>query len=85
MWQFFTLIIPFLRSFIRDESAANAVEYSLIMALVSVFIIAGILALSGEMGVLFNNMAECLDDPAICTPDIFYKFCTEAKQNCGNK
>ena len=33
---------------------------------------------------LFNKMAECLDDPAICTPDIFYKFCTEAKQNCGN-
>ncbi len=52
MWQFFTLIILFLRSFIRDESAANAVEYSLIMALVAVFIIAGILALSGEMGAL---------------------------------
>ena len=85
MWPFFTLIIPFLRSFLRDESAANAVEYSLIMALVSVFIIAGILALSGEMGVLFNKMEECLDDPAICTPDIFYKFCTQSQQNCGNK
>ena len=85
MWQFFTLIIPFLRSFIRHESAANAVEYSLIMALVSVFIIAGILAMSGEIGELFNKMKECLDDPAICTPDIFYKFCTQAQQNCGNK
>ena len=85
MWQFFTLIIPFLRSFLRDESAANAVEYSLIMALVSVFIIAGILAMSGEIGELFNKMKECLDDPAICTPDIFYKFCTQAQQNCGNK
>ena len=85
MWQLFTLIIPFLLSCLKDESAANAVEYSLIMALVAVFIIAGILALSGEMGVLFNKMAECLDDPAICTPDIFYKFCTQAQQNCGNK
>ncbi len=84
MWQLFTLIIPFLRSFLRDERAANAVEYSLIMALVSVFIVAGILALSGEMGELFNKMAECLDDPAICTPDIFYKFCTQPQQNCGN-
>ena len=55
------------------------------MALVSVFIIAGILAMSGEMGELFNKMEECLDDPAICTPDIFYKFCTQAQQNCGNK
>ena len=84
MWQFFTLFIPFLRSFLRDESAANAVEYSLIMALVSVFIIAGILALSGVMGELFNAMGECLDDPAICTPDVF-KFCTQPQQNCGNK
>ncbi len=85
MWQFFTLIIPFLRSFLRDESAANAVEYSLIMALVAVFIIAGILAMSGAMGELLNAMGECLDDPAICTPDIFYKFCTQPQQNCGNK
>ncbi len=81
MWQFFTLIIPFLRSFLRDESAANAVEYSLIMALVCAFVIGGILAMSGEIGVLFNKMAECLDDPAICTPDIFYKFCTQPGQN----
>ncbi len=84
MWQFFTLIISFLLPFLRDESAANAVEYSLIMALVAVFIIAGILAMSGEMGELFNKMAECLDDPAICTPDIFKKSFTDAQQNCGN-
>ncbi len=55
------------------------------MALGAVFIIAGILALSGEMGELFNKLAECLDDPAICIPDIFYKFCTGAHDNCGNK
>ena len=85
MSHFFTLIIPFLRSFLRDESAANAVEYSLIMALVAVFIIAGTLAMSGEIGELFNNMEECLDDPAICTPDIFDKSCTGAHNNCGNK
>ena len=85
MWQLFTLIISFLLPFLRDESGANAVEYSLIMALVAVFIIAGTLALSGEIGELFNKMAECLDEPAICTPDIFYKFCTQSQQNCGNK
>ena len=70
---------------LRDRGGANAVEYSLIMALVSVFIIAGILALSGEIGELFTKMGECLDDPAICTPDIFYKFCTQSQQNCGNQ
>ena len=83
MWQLFTSIIPFLRSFLRDESAANAVEYSLNMALVAVFIIAGILAMSGEMGELFNKMGECLDDPALCTPDVFREICTDAHENCG--
>ncbi len=78
------LIISFLLPFLRDESAANAVEYALIMALVAVFIIAGILAMSGVMGALFNTMGECLDDPALCTPDIFEALCTVAHQNCGN-
>ncbi len=83
MWQLFTLIISFLLPFLREESAANAVEYSLIMALVAVFIIAGILAMSGAMGELFNTMGGCLDDPALCTPDDFKKTCTGAHKNCG--
>ncbi len=37
---------------LRHKGGANAVEYALIMALVAVFIIAGIIALSGEMGAL---------------------------------
>ena len=65
------------------KGGADAVEYALIMALVAVFIIAGILALSGEMGELFNKMAECLDDPALCTPDVFREICTDAHENCG--
>ncbi len=66
---------------LRDRGAANAVEYSLIMTLVAVFIIAGILAMSGAMGGLFNQMGACLDDPATCNPG---KFCNVAHQNCGN-
>ncbi len=68
---------------LRHKGGADAVEYALIMALVAVFIIAGILALSGEMGELFNKMAECLDDPALCTPDVFREICTDAHENCG--
>ncbi len=71
MWQFFTLIIPFLRSFLRDERAANAVEYSLTMALVCVFVIAGILAMSSAIGALFNSMAACLSDAPACTTALF--------------
>ena len=47
-------------SLLRDKGGANAVEYALIMALVAVFIIAGVLAMSGAIGNLFNNMATCL-------------------------
>ncbi len=70
-------------SLLRDKGGANAVKYALIMALVAVFIIAGIVAMSGGMGELFNTMAECLDDPALCTPDDFKKTCTDAHENCG--
>ncbi len=44
-------------SLLRDKGGANAVEYALIMALVAVFIIAGVIAMSGAIGTLFNNMA----------------------------
>ena len=69
-------------SLLRDKGGANAVEYALIMALVAVFIIAGILALSGEIGELFTKMGGCLDDPAKCTPT---KFCNVAHENCGTQ
>ncbi len=71
MWQFFTPIISFLLPFLRDESAANAVEYALMMALVAVFIIAGVLAMSGAIGTLFNNMATCLSDAPGCNTGTF--------------
>ncbi|MCH8092917.1 MAG: Flp family type IVb pilin, partial [Proteobacteria bacterium] len=52
---------------LRDKGGANAVEYALIMALVAVFIIAGVLAMSGAIGNLFNNMATCLSNAPNCT------------------
>ncbi len=71
MWQFFTLIVSFLLPFLRDKSAANAVEYALIMALVAVFIIAGVIAMSGAIGTLFNSMAACLGDAVNCSKATF--------------
>ncbi len=43
----------------------------LIMALVTVFIIAGVLAMSGAIGALFNSMAACLSDAPACTTALF--------------
>ncbi len=44
-------------SLLRDKGGANAVEYALIMALVAVFIIAGVLFLFGALGKLLYSMA----------------------------
>ncbi len=56
---------------LRDKGGANAVEYALIMALVAVFIIAGVLAMSGAIGDLFNSMATCLGDAPNCSTAVF--------------
>ena len=56
---------------LRHKGGANAVEYALIMALVAVFIIAAVIAMSTQIGTLFNNMATCLSDAPICNETIF--------------
>ena len=53
------------------QGRRNAVEYALIMALVAVFIIAGVLAMSGAIGALFNSMATCLGDAVNCNTATF--------------
>ena len=56
---------------LRDRGGANAVEYALMMALVAVFIIAGVLAMSGAVGTLFNSMSACLNAPLNCSASTF--------------
>ncbi|MCH6577995.1 MAG: Flp family type IVb pilin [Proteobacteria bacterium] len=56
---------------LRHKGGANAVEYALIMALVAVFIIAGVLAMSGAIGNLFNSMATCLSNAPGCNTATF--------------
>ncbi len=82
----FRILHYYLVPILGDRGGASAVEYALIMALVTVFIIAGVLAMSGAMGELFTAMGECLDDPAQCIPEDF-DFgppCNQAHENCGN-
>ncbi len=56
---------------LRHKGGANAVEYALIMALVAVFIIAGVLAMSGAINALFNHMSECLKNAPGCNVTTF--------------
>ena len=56
---------------LRHKGGANAVEYALIMALVAVFIIAGVLAMSNAINTLFNSMSVCLSDAPNCSVTTF--------------
>ncbi len=69
MWCF--KLESFVKSLLKDESGANAVEYALIMALVAVFIIAAVILMATEIGNLFNSMANCLSDAVNCTVATF--------------
>ncbi len=65
------ILQDYVVALLRDKGGANAVEYALIMALVAVFIIAGVLAMSGAIGALFNSMAACLGDAPGCNTGTF--------------
>ncbi|MEE8516939.1 MAG: Flp family type IVb pilin [Alphaproteobacteria bacterium] len=69
---------------IRNRDGANAIEYGLVMALVAVFIVAGVIAMSGELGDLFDGMGDCIEDPSACTAEVIKRGCTAAHQNCGD-
>ena len=47
----------FLKTFIRDESGATAIEYGLIAALVGVAIIAGVRALGTKLSGTFASVS----------------------------
>ncbi|MCL6608709.1 MAG: Flp family type IVb pilin [Geminicoccaceae bacterium] len=52
--------MSFLRSFLRDERGATAIEYGLIAALISVAIIAALTTLEGALTSTFNSITEAL-------------------------
>ncbi len=49
-----------LKSFIKDESGATAIEYGLIAALIAVGIIAAASALGGQLSALFGRISTRL-------------------------
>jgi len=56
-------IIQSIRSFIRDEDGAAAIEYGLIAALIAIAIIVGATALGTSLNTLFGNLGKCMADP----------------------
>ncbi len=48
------------RRFLRDEEGVTAIEYGLIAALISVFIIAGATAIGPRLNIIFCDVATAL-------------------------
>ncbi len=53
----------FMTRLIKDESGATAVEYGLIVALISIAIVAGAVALGGSLNQLFTDISTCMNNP----------------------
>ena len=63
------MFITTLRSLLRDESGATAIEYGLIAALVSVAAIGALTAMGGSLDTMFNSVSDtlsCAVDPSTC-------------------
>ncbi|MBX3445913.1 MAG: Flp family type IVb pilin [Parvibaculum sp.] len=50
----------FLKSFLKNESGATAIEYGLIAAGISVVIVAAVGLIGGRVQTTFNNIAAAL-------------------------
>lgn len=54
----------YLRSFLRDEEAASAVEYGLLVALIAAIIVLAVQGLGITMNTLFTNVNSVLGSAA---------------------
>jgi pilus assembly protein Flp/PilA len=58
------MVMSSFKRFIRDESAATAIEYGLIAAGISVVIIAAVNAVGGNLSTIFGNISTQLGSGA---------------------
>ena len=54
-----------IRSFIRDEDGAAAIEYGLIAALIAIAIIVGSTLLGTSLDGLFTRLGNCMATPTV--------------------
>lgn len=62
-----TRMIKSLKALIKDESGATAVEYGLLLALISLALIGGAQYVAGQLDTIFGNVGDELSNHA--TPD----------------
>jgi pilus assembly protein Flp/PilA len=52
-----------IENFIKDEQGAAAIEYGLLVALISLVIVAGVSAVGTNLNALFVKVSACLANP----------------------
>ena len=57
-------VIHSIQKFIQDEQGATAIEYGLLVALISLVIVVGAAAVGTNLNTLFSNISDCLAAPA---------------------
>lgn len=55
------------KRFLRDEEGATAVEYGVLVALITVAVIVIIYSIGQELNTAFTKVRDCLKTPASCT------------------
>ena len=55
-----------IRKFARDEEGATAVEYGMIVGLISVLIIASVGEIGDTLAIMFGKISTCLTTPDTC-------------------
>ncbi len=59
-----------IRNFLREEEALTTVEYGILLAALTVFVVAGIFALFGNLGGVFQAWGTWFKDPSSDAPDL---------------
>lgn len=57
-----------LKRFVRDERAATAIEYSLIAAILSMAILAGIGSISSDLLAIYQNTTDRIQEAGTAIP-----------------
>lgn len=57
-------MLKLIKTFVKDEDGASLIEYSLLVGLISVVIIASIVAISGNLQTIWSTLASVIAQAA---------------------
>ena len=57
-------MIKFINRFVRDEEGATAVEYGLLVAVISIVIVGAAIFVGEALQDVFQTVADCLNTPS---------------------